>query len=144
MYNKVDRAITLESLSLEAKGLIQEAAANAVGISRSTLERAKAKQRLHGDIEGGALKKGRKNVLSAGMEDVPYPPVPNHLFDMLNDLICIASYPNGHSSSCCLFVRVCRGDVGDFWRQIVSLAIEQVFRVQGHQPQTSTLSPFLR
>ena len=70
MSNKVDRKIKLDALSLKAQGMTQVQAAEKLGISRRTVQRANAKMKNYGDVEGGARKRGRKSLLSPEMEDV--------------------------------------------------------------------------
>jgi transposase len=67
---KVSRRKKLEALALCAEGRKQEDVAYEVGISISTIKRSKKKQRLHGDIEGGRKKQGRKPTLTADIINV--------------------------------------------------------------------------
>src|SRR5271169_5009779 len=70
MPKAIARKIKLESITMGAQGLKQEEIAESLRISTCTIQRAKAKQQNFGDIEGGARKRGRKSILSEGMEDV--------------------------------------------------------------------------
>jgi hypothetical protein len=70
MPKAIAREIKLESIAMGAQGIKQDEIAESLGISGRTIRRAKSKQRHFGDIEGGARKRGRKSILSAGMEDV--------------------------------------------------------------------------
>ena len=58
MPAKVSRYKKLDALTLVASGHTRKHAARLTHISQSTLARAKRKQRLHGDIEGGQGKRG--------------------------------------------------------------------------------------
>jgi len=67
---KVSRRKKLEALVLCAKGHKQEDATYEVGISKSTIKRSKRKLRLHGDIEGGRKKQGRKPTMTTDLINV--------------------------------------------------------------------------
>ena len=56
-------AIKHDVIHLTSKGYTEEEAAGILGISVSTIQRAKHKLRYHGDIEGGKKKKGTKGKL---------------------------------------------------------------------------------
>jgi transposase len=60
MPEKVPRRQKLDALTLVAAGHTRSQAASLMHISKSTIARAKRKQRLHGDIEGGTKKRGRR------------------------------------------------------------------------------------
>ena len=70
MPKAIAREVKLESITMGAQGIKQEEIAESLRISTRTIQRAKAKQQNFGDIEGGARKRGRKSIMSAGMEDV--------------------------------------------------------------------------
>jgi len=73
MLYKVPRRRKLDALALHASGHKRDNAASLMHISTSTLGRAKRRQRLYGDIEGGTKKRGPRakftpeiiNVISA-------------------------------------------------------------------------------
>ena len=73
MLYKVPRRRKLDALTLHASGHTRDNAAILMHVSKSTIARAKRKQRLYGDIEGGTKKRGRRakftpeiiNVISA-------------------------------------------------------------------------------
>ena len=60
MPEKVSRREKLDALTLVAAGHTRDNAARLMHISKSTIARTKRKQRLHGDIEGGTKKRGRR------------------------------------------------------------------------------------
>ena len=70
MPKAIAREVKLESITMGAQGIKQDEIAESLRISTRTIQRAKAKQQNFGDIEGGARKRGRKSILSEGMEDV--------------------------------------------------------------------------
>jgi len=67
---KIPRSIKQNAVILGHKGLTQPEIKDILGISISAIQRAKYKQRDHGDIEGGAKKRGPKPKMSADLEDV--------------------------------------------------------------------------
>jgi transposase len=66
---KIPRSIKLDSIVLGHKGRTQSEIKDVLGISISTIQRAKYNQRDHGDIEA-AKKRGPKPKMSADLEDV--------------------------------------------------------------------------
>ena len=60
MPEKISRREKLDTLTLLSAGHIRDSAARLMHISKSTIARAKRKQRLFGDIEGGNKKRGRR------------------------------------------------------------------------------------
>jgi len=60
MPEKIARRIKLDALTLVAAGHSKAQAAHLMHISKPTISRAKMKQRLYGDIEGGKMKTGRR------------------------------------------------------------------------------------
>jgi transposase len=66
----IPRSIKLDAIVLGLKGFKQPEIKDTLGISISVIQRAKYKQRDHGDIEGGAKKRGPKPKMSADLEDV--------------------------------------------------------------------------
>ena len=105
MRNKVPRDKKLESVLLQAQGVKQQEVAEFLGISRSSVQRAKSRQRNTGDVEGGELKRGRKPILSQGMEDVSPP------FSSLNKGLTVAPGSDGSARPFCLFIRAFRHHV---------------------------------
>ena len=67
---KIPHRIKQDAVILSNQGKTQEEIKDILGISVSTIQRAKCKQRDHGDMEGGAKKRGPKLKLSADLEDV--------------------------------------------------------------------------
>jgi hypothetical protein len=67
---KVSRRKKLHALNLCSKGNRQADPAYELGLSTSTIKRAKRKQRLFGDIEGGLKKQGQKPLLNSNVMDV--------------------------------------------------------------------------
>jgi transposase len=67
---KILRRKKLDALNLCAQGQKQADVAYSIGISTATIKRAKRKQRLFGDIEGGARKRGPKPKMSPEIIDV--------------------------------------------------------------------------
>jgi transposase len=70
MPAKLDRRLKLDALTFNQQGMTQVQAADQMGISRRSIQRAKAKLENYGDVEGGTKKRGRKRLLSPEMEDV--------------------------------------------------------------------------
>jgi predicted transcriptional regulator len=60
MVAKVNRKVKHDALILDASGVNQVDIARTLGISKSTLARAKHKLKTTGDIEGGAKKEDLK------------------------------------------------------------------------------------
>jgi|SRR5271169_1304046 len=60
VIQKVSRRQKLDSLNLLAQGYQRKEVALTLHISESTIGRAKRRQRVHGDIEGGKKKVGRR------------------------------------------------------------------------------------
>jgi len=60
MPEKLDRKLKLDALTLNQQGMTQVQATGQMGISRRSVQRAKAKLENYGDIEGGAKTRGRK------------------------------------------------------------------------------------
>lgn len=60
MPEKISRRKKLDALTLVSSGHTREHVARLMQISKSTLARAKRRQRLYGDIEGGKKKSGRR------------------------------------------------------------------------------------
>jgi len=60
MPEKLARRVKLDALTLVAAGHTRAQAACLMHISTRTITRAKKKQRLYGDIEGGKEKTGRR------------------------------------------------------------------------------------
>jgi transposase len=67
---RIPRHSKRAAILLARRGIEQGIAATTHGMSRSTLQRAKRRQEQYGHIEGGQKKRGRKPLLSPGMEDV--------------------------------------------------------------------------
>ena len=68
---KVPRTKKLTAVVLDAIGeLNQSDIAKLVGINKKTLQRAKKKYKEHGDVEGGAKKRGVKPTLHYNMKNV--------------------------------------------------------------------------
>jgi transposase len=67
---KVPRRTKLDTVNLNSQGNAEIPVAHSLGISRSTLQRAKKKLADHGDVEGGKKKVGPKAELSPGMLNV--------------------------------------------------------------------------
>jgi hypothetical protein len=70
MPDKLPRHIKLQSLELDARGHRQGEIADTLGISVSSITKAKKNQVLYGDIEGGQLKRGPKKKMDPGLEDI--------------------------------------------------------------------------
>jgi transposase len=67
---KIHRHIKQDAIILGNEGKTQEEIKDILGISVSVIQRAKYRQRDHGDVEGGAKKRGPKPKLSVDLEDV--------------------------------------------------------------------------
>ena len=72
MFEKIPRKNKQQALILNMQGVTEEAAAKACGISERTLQRAKAKHRKFGDIEGGGKAGGRPTMWIPVFKDVPH------------------------------------------------------------------------
>lgn len=70
MPPKVSRDIKHQALIMGAEGHSQPYIAHSLGISESTVKRAKKKSAEHGDIEGRAKKSGPKPKIDMLMEEV--------------------------------------------------------------------------
>jgi transposase len=70
MVAKLSRKVKHDALLLDASDMKQADITKTLGISKSTLTRAKRKLKTTGDIEGGVKKRGRKPKLDQGMKDV--------------------------------------------------------------------------
>jgi transposase len=70
MPPNVARDIKHQALILSSEGHSQPYIAHSLGISESTVKRAKKNSAEHGDIEGGTKKSGRKPKFSMLMEEV--------------------------------------------------------------------------
>jgi len=70
MFDKISRHLKQEAIIMNAKGVKQADIAASLHISESTIRRAKAKQRKYGDIDAGQQKRGRKQALPSGIQDV--------------------------------------------------------------------------
>ena len=68
--DKISREVKHNAISLGNRGLTQIEIKEVLGISVSTIQRAKYKLRDHGDIEGGTKKRGRKAKLCPRLEEV--------------------------------------------------------------------------
>jgi transposase len=87
MRTKSTRDLKHEALVLTAQGRKQTAVAQELGLSTRTIQRANEKLRLHGDIDGGAQKRGPKGKLHEGMIEV-YPIAPM----LIQTLIAMVHY----------------------------------------------------
>jgi len=67
---KVSRCTKLDAVNSYSQGNAEGPVAHSLGISVSTLQRAKKKLHDHGDVEGGKKKAGPKPKLSPGMLNV--------------------------------------------------------------------------
>jgi len=70
MLDKIDRKKKQAAVTLNAQGLIEQAAANACGISERTLRRSKTRYREFGDIEGSGKKRGRPSIWTLAFKDI--------------------------------------------------------------------------
>jgi hypothetical protein len=70
MFESVPRLDKLDALTLVAQGLSRAHAAALVHCSVSTIQRAKRKAQLHGDIEGGRKKRGSRPTFTPEIIDV--------------------------------------------------------------------------
>jgi Helix-turn-helix domain len=64
MPETIPRREKLDALTLVAKGHTRAHVARLMHLSVSTIQRAKRKQRLYGDIEGGKKKMGRRAIFT--------------------------------------------------------------------------------
>ena len=64
-----------DAIVLESMGHTQESVAQTLGVSVRTVQRAKHKFLMHGDVEGGAGKRGPKGKLDRMMEEVKFSPI---------------------------------------------------------------------
>jgi len=67
---KVSRRKKLDALNLVARGQKLDEVANSISISKATIKRAKRKQQLYGDIEGGKRKRGPKALFTPAIINV--------------------------------------------------------------------------
>ena len=79
MFEKVSSDVKLDAVIMNAKGVKQTQIAASLGISTSTIKRAKAKLGKHGGIEAGRQKPGPKPLMPPGIQDV-----------LFHDFICIS------------------------------------------------------
>lgn len=70
MIEKISRDTKLDAVIMNVKGVKQVDIAASLGISESTIKRAKARDRKYGDVEGGYKKCGRKSLFGPCMRDV--------------------------------------------------------------------------
>jgi transposase len=70
MFERVPRDTKLNAVITNQKGVRQADIGAALGISESTIKRAKARERKYGDIEAGYQKCGRKPLFGPCMRDV--------------------------------------------------------------------------
>jgi transposase len=70
MPEEIDRAIKFKSIIMGHEGYTQPEIAQRLGISESTVKRAKRAVRGNGDIEKEKKKPGRKRKVDAYMEEV--------------------------------------------------------------------------
>ena len=70
MFEKVSSDIKRDAIIMNAKGVKQTQIAASLGISTSTIKRAKAKLAKHGDIEAWRQKPGPKPLMLPGIQDV--------------------------------------------------------------------------
>ena len=70
MTQKIDRKVKFDAIIMDASGTKQTDIVSTLGISKSTLARAKRKLKQTGDIEGGKKKHGRKSNLNDGMKNI--------------------------------------------------------------------------
>lgn len=71
VVRKVSRTAKLDAVILEAKGEhTQEEVATVMNMHVKTLQRAKAKLKEHGDVEGGTNKRGPKGKLHYNVKNV--------------------------------------------------------------------------
>jgi hypothetical protein len=82
MPKKLLRRKKLDALTLVAQGHTQAHVVRLTYVSVSTIGRAKKKQKLYGDIEGGARKRGRRAKFTPGIIDVIF------LFSCLQSYHC--------------------------------------------------------
>jgi hypothetical protein len=73
MSETVSRREKLDALALLAKGHTIAHTATLIHCSVSTIQRAKRKQRLYGDIEGGKKKMGRRATFTPEIINVTTP-----------------------------------------------------------------------
>ena len=73
MLEKVPRRRKLDALTLLASGHTRDEVVSMTHLSKSTIARAKRKQRLYGDIEGGTKKGGPRAKFTLEIIDVISP-----------------------------------------------------------------------
>jgi hypothetical protein len=73
MFEPVPRPDKLDALGLVAQGHTRAHAAALMHCSVSTIQRAKRKAHLHGDIEGGRKKRGSRPTFTPEIIDVTTP-----------------------------------------------------------------------
>jgi hypothetical protein len=73
MPESISRAVKLDALTLVASGHGRAKTARMMCISESTIARAKRKQRLFGDIEGGKQKRGPRPKFTSEIINVMPP-----------------------------------------------------------------------
>lgn len=83
MPETIPRRVKLDALTLVAAGHTRDHVSCLMHISKPTIARAKRKQRLYGDIEGGKKKSGRKEKFTPEIINVPHS-LPSLQTDRLN------------------------------------------------------------
>jgi transposase len=72
MPNKLPRTVKLLALELDANGHSQREIAEKLGISVGTITKAKHNVKEHGDIEDKSHKRGPKQKMDQGIQDVGF------------------------------------------------------------------------
>ena len=73
MFDRIPRETKLTAILMDAKGVTQSEIASTLGISESTIKRAKARDLKYGDIDAGYKKCGQKPIFGPCMRHV-FPP----------------------------------------------------------------------
>ena len=75
MLEKIPRRRKLDALTLVSRGHTRAYAAGLMHLFVSTIQRARRKQKLSGDIEGGKKKLGRRLTFSPGILNIKHFPM---------------------------------------------------------------------
>jgi transposase len=70
MFDKVPQGLKSSAILMNARGVPQREIASILGISESTIKRAKARELKYGDIDAGYQQVGRKPLFGPSIREV--------------------------------------------------------------------------
>jgi len=120
MFEKVSRKTKLEALKLEAEGATQTEIATKLGISESTIRRAKSNQRRYGDIERLSKKRGPQGKITPGARDVITFDLTSNVKELLSMVFAV---PDAHLDEYTahlfdlLHIKLTRGELSHFLKK---------------------------